>query len=82
MRYFVALSQVQPNPKFKATCANSIGFRPSLQCRAAQTVNFVWPKQTEFKGMTLMKTFWTSSFGMMTDKFGVPWMVNVAMPKA
>jgi PhnB protein len=25
--------------------------------------------------MPLMKTFWTSSFGMLTDKFGVPWMV-------
>ncbi len=28
--------------------------------------------------MALAKTFWTSSFGMLTDKFGVPWMVNVA----
>ena len=32
--------------------------------------------------MPLMKTFWTSSFGMLTDKFGVPWMVNVAASKA
>ena len=32
--------------------------------------------------MALMTTFWTSSFGMLTDKFGVPWMVNVAAPKA
>jgi PhnB protein len=32
--------------------------------------------------MPLTKTFWTSSFGMLTDKFGVPWMVNVAAPKA
>ena len=31
--------------------------------------------------MPLMKTFWTTSFGMLTDKFGVPWMVNVAAPK-
>jgi PhnB protein len=31
--------------------------------------------------MPLMKTFWTSSFGMLTDKFGVPWMVNVEAPK-
>ena len=23
-----------------------------------------------------------SPFGMLTDKFGVPWMVNVAAPKA
>jgi PhnB protein len=27
--------------------------------------------------MPLAKTFWTSSFGMLHDKFGVPWMVNV-----
>ena len=32
--------------------------------------------------MPLVKTFWTSSFGMLTDKFGVPWMVNVAAQKA
>ena len=32
--------------------------------------------------MPLMKTFWTSSFGMLTDKFGVPWMVNVAELKS
>lgn len=31
--------------------------------------------------MPLAKTFWTSSFGMLTDKFGVPWMVNVAASK-
>ena len=32
--------------------------------------------------MPLMKTFWTSSFGMLIDKFGVPWMVNAEAPKA
>ena len=32
--------------------------------------------------MLLAKTFWTSSFGMLTDKFGVPWMVNVAELKS
>ena len=32
--------------------------------------------------MPLAKTFWTSSFGMLTDKFGVPLMVNVAAAKA
>ena len=31
--------------------------------------------------MPLMKTFWSSSFGMLTDQFGVPWMVNVETPK-
>lgn len=23
------------------------------------------------------KTFWAEGFGMLTDKFGIPWMVNV-----
>ena len=32
--------------------------------------------------MPLAKTFWTSSFGMLTDKFGVSWMVNVAELKS
>ena len=27
--------------------------------------------------MPLSKTFWTSKFGMLTDKFGVGWMVMV-----
>ena len=32
--------------------------------------------------MPLVKTFWTSSFGVLNDKFGVPWMVNVQDSKA
>jgi PhnB protein len=28
--------------------------------------------------MPLAKTFFSSSFGMVADRFGVPWMVNVA----
>lgn len=27
--------------------------------------------------MPLAKTFWSEGFGMLTDRFGVPWMVNV-----
>ena len=26
--------------------------------------------------MPFQKTFWSSGFGMCTDKFGIPWMVN------
>ena len=32
--------------------------------------------------MPLVKTFWSSSFGVLNDKFGVPWMVNVETPTA
>ena len=27
--------------------------------------------------MPIQKTFWTEGFGMLVDKFGIPWMVNV-----
>jgi PhnB protein len=29
-------------------------------------------------GMALAKTFWSPKFGMLTDQFGVGWMVSVA----
>jgi PhnB protein len=31
--------------------------------------------------MPLGKTFWAEAFGMVTDKFGVRWMVNCDAPK-
>jgi len=51
-----------------------------------------WPSEAEahhaFAGlsdggevqMPLMKTFWSPCFGMVTDRFGVGWMVTVAAP--
>ena len=30
--------------------------------------------------MPLQETFWARRFGMCTDRFGVPWMVNCAKP--
>ncbi|HEY7493603.1 MAG TPA: VOC family protein [Candidatus Tectomicrobia bacterium] len=32
--------------------------------------------------MPLAKTFWSPRFGMITDRFGLCWMVSVADPKA
>jgi PhnB protein len=31
--------------------------------------------------MPLSETFWAERFGMLTDKFGVPWMVNAGEKK-
>ena len=31
--------------------------------------------------MPLAKTYWAEAFGMVTDKFGVKWMVNCDAPK-
>jgi PhnB protein len=32
--------------------------------------------------MPYAATFWAAGFGMLTDKFGVPWMVNVELAPA
>ena len=32
--------------------------------------------------MPLTRTFWSPRFGMVTDRFGLMWMVNVAAPAA
>lgn len=31
-------------------------------------------------GMAWGETFWAKGFGMLTDRFGIPWMVQVAKP--
>ncbi|WP_120971807.1 VOC family protein [Comamonas sp. lk] len=31
--------------------------------------------------MPYMATFWSPGFGMVTDRFGTPWMVNVQTPQ-
>jgi PhnB protein len=32
--------------------------------------------------MPLQKQVWGDEFGMCTDKFGIPWMVNISQPQA
>ncbi len=30
--------------------------------------------------LPLQETFWAARFGMVTDKFGIPWMINCGQP--
>ena len=32
-------------------------------------------------GMPLQETFWAIRFGMLIDRFGIPWMVNCSRPQ-
>ena len=32
--------------------------------------------------MALQKTFWSPGFGMLVDRFGIPWMVNCTQGQA
>ena len=31
--------------------------------------------------MPLEQTFWAAKFGMLVDRFGIPWMINCEEPR-
>jgi PhnB protein len=54
------------------------GFRVTLNMSAPDTAQS-WFEALAAGGsidMPLQKTFWASAFGMVTDRFNIPWMVN------
>ena len=53
-------------------------FSISLDCESAQEVDKLFAALGE-KGKVNMppqETFWAQRFGMLTDQFGTPWMIN------
>jgi PhnB protein len=56
------------------------GFALSLALQTEADVNRAFAELTNGGkvGMPLTKTFWSPRFGMVTDRFGVSWMVTVA----
>ena len=56
------------------------GFSLSISVTDGAEGERVFGKLAEGGSVTLpfAKTFWTEGFGMVTDRFGVPWMVNIA----
>jgi PhnB protein len=56
------------------------GFRVSLSLSDPDTAQ-AWFDALSTGGhidMPLQKTFWAAAFGMVTDRFNIPWMVNCA----
>ena len=55
------------------------GIQLAIQVKDAATADRVFNGLSEGGQvkMPLMQTFWSPRFGMVTDKFGVEWMVNV-----
>ena len=54
------------------------GFSVSITAKDAAEAERIFTALAE-KGkvsMPLQKTFWSPAFGMLTDRFGIPWMVN------
>lgn len=54
------------------------GFSLSLQMRSEQEAERVFEALAQGGRivMPLEKTFWAARFGMVVDRFGIPWMVN------
>ena len=67
---------------------NSSGSRTAISKRRVPSISVdtVAEGQRVFDGlaeggqatMPFTQTFWSPGFGMVTDRFGTPWMVNVA----
>jgi len=59
------------------------GFGVSLSGDDEQRLRRYWDNLSEggTVTMTMQKQPWGDEFGMCTDKFGVPWLVNISQPQ-
>lgn len=58
-------------------------FSIAIQCESPQEVDTLFTALGE-KGKATMppqETFWAARFGMLTDQFGIQWMLNFEQPK-
>ena len=58
------------------------GFSVALQTTSAAEAERIFKELTDGGSvqMPLQQTFWAVRFGMLVDKFGIPWMVNCEAP--
>jgi PhnB protein len=56
------------------------GFAVSVTVDTPEEAERIFPALAEGGKVTmeLQQTFWAPRFGMVTDRFGIPWMVNCA----
>ena len=59
------------------------GFAVTLQTDTVAEADKLFAALSEGGTVTMPigETFFSKRFGMLTDKFGVPWMVNCVQPK-
>ena len=59
------------------------GFSLSLNFTSAEEAHKAFAALSEAGNvvMPIARTFWAEAFGMVTDQFGVPWMVNCETPR-
>jgi len=59
------------------------GFSLSIQIKNTADAERVF-RELSKEGRTVMpleKTFWAERFGMLVDRFGIPWLINCAAPE-
>ena len=58
------------------------GFAVSITLDTVEDAHRVFKELTKggVETMAMQETFWAKAFGMATDRFSVPWMVNVDKP--
>jgi PhnB protein len=58
------------------------GFSVSIVVKTTEEAERIFAALSEKASilMPLQQTFWSPRFGMLTDRFGIPWMINCDQP--
>ncbi|MGZ3298796.1 MAG: VOC family protein [Asticcacaulis sp.] len=58
------------------------GFAVSVSLSDAERAERIFSELVKggVEQMAMQETFWAERFGMLVDRFGIPWMFNVAKP--
>jgi PhnB protein len=68
-------------PEFKIQMGNNVSLSLSFDSKDEQIKVFNALAEGGTVKMALQDTFWGAYFGMLTDKFGIHWMLSTEMPK-
>jgi PhnB protein len=77
--FILYASDVMPGQEVNAGDQISL----SVDCKSEEEIDsyFDFLAKEGKVTMPLQKTFWGAKFGVLTDKYGIPWMFNFDYPK-
>lgn len=80
-KVFLMVSDIMPRPGQSFQRGN--GFSVNIACESLEEIEKLFTALSENGkvDMPLQDTFWGARFGMLTDQFGVEWMLNFEHPK-
>ena len=74
----VLMGSDAPPPRYEKPQGIAVSLRVSDPADADRMFNALAENGTV--QMPIQKTFWSVRFGMLVDRFGIPWMVNCDQP--